>query len=195
MTGLDRPDIQVVFQPARRNQNLFPLPIGHGFVLSTVLLHPKSRGRLILASPDPRARPLVDPNLLGEPDDIEPLGRGLKLSRRVFATPAFAPYHADEFLPGAKAQSDDDWRNYIRATAATVHHPAGSCRMGSDDASVVTPQLKVRGIEGLRVADASIFPQLMGGNTNAPVVMVAEKAADMILGRAPPAPMHLPRSD
>jgi len=195
MPGLDRPDIQVVFQPARRNQNLFPLPLGHGFVLSTVLLHPKSRGRLTLASPDPRAKPLVDPNLLGEPEDFEPIVRGLKLSRRVFAAPPFAPYRATEFLPGTKVQADDDWRDYIRATAATVHHPAGSCRMGADDSSVVTPQLKVRGIEALRVADASIFPQLMGGNTNAPVVMVAEKAADMILGRAPPAPMHLARSD
>jgi choline dehydrogenase-like flavoprotein len=191
LPGLDRPDIQVVFQPARRNQNTFPLPLGHGFVLSVVLLHPKSRGSLTLASNDPRAKPLIDPALLSAPDDIEPLVRGLKLTRRVFATPAFAPYRATEFLPGASVDSDDAWKDYIRATAATVHHPAGSCRMGIGDDAVVTPELKVRGIEGLRVADASIFPNLMGGNTNAPVVMVAEKAADMILGNAPPAPLHL----
>jgi len=188
--GLDRPDIQVVFQPARRNQNMFPLPLGHGFVLSIVLLHPKSRGTLTLASADPRAKPLVDPALLSAPDDIEPLVRGLKLTRRVFATPAFAPYRATEFLPGVSVDGDDAWKDYIRATAATVHHPAGSCRMGTGDDAVVTPELKVRGIDGLRVADASIFPKLMGGNTNAPVVMVAEKAADMILGKAPPAPLH-----
>jgi len=188
--GLDRPDIQVVFQPARRNQNMFPLPLGHGFVLSIVLLHPKSRGTLTLASADPRAKPLVDPALLSAPDDIEPLVRGLKLTRRVFATPAFAPYRATEFLPGVSVDGDDAWKDYIRATAATVHHPAGSCRMGTGDDAVVTPELKVRGIDGLRVADASIFPKLMGGNTNAPVVMVAEKAADMILGNAPPAPLH-----
>src|SRR6185295_7057923 len=146
-------------------------------------------------SPDPRAKPLVDPALLSAPDDIEPIIRGLKLARRVFAAPAFAPNCATEFLPGAKVRSDDDWHEYIRATAATVHHLAGSCRMGSDDSAVVTPDLKVRGIEGLRVADASIFPKLMGGNTNAPVVMVAEKAADMILGKAPPAALNLPRND
>ena len=191
LPGLDRPDIQVVFQPARRNQNTFPLPLGHGFVLSVVLLHPRSRGTLKLASADPRAKPLVDPKLLTAPEDIEPMVRGLKLARRVFATPAFAPYRATEFLPGAAVTGDEQWKDYIRATAATVHHPAGSCRMGADDASVVTPDLKVRGLEGLRVADASIFPTLMGGNTNAPVVMVAEKAADMILGKTPLPPLHL----
>ncbi|MEI9887700.1 MAG: GMC family oxidoreductase N-terminal domain-containing protein [Rhizomicrobium sp.] len=189
--GLDRPDIQVVFQPARRNQNLFPLPLGHGFAISIVLLHPKSRGSVTLKSADPRALPLVDPRLLSAPEDIDPLVRGLDLARRVFATPVFAPYRATEFLPGATVAGDAQWRDYVRATAATVHHPAGSCRMGVDDDAVVTPELKVRGIEGLRVADASVFPKLMGGNTNAPVMMVAEKAADMILGRAAPAPLHL----
>ncbi len=190
--GLDRPDIQVVFQPARRNQNAFPLPIGHGFVLSVVLLHPKSRGRLTLASPDPRAAPLIDPKLLSAAEDFDPLVRGLKLSRRIFAAPAFGSYQAREFQPGTGVDSDEEWKDYIRATAATVHHLAGSCRMGTGEDAVVTPELKVRGIEGLRVADASIFPKLMGGNTNAPVVMVAEKAADMILGKAPPAPLNLP---
>ena len=189
--GLDRPDIQVVFQPARRNQNLFPLPLGHGFVLSIVLLHPRSRGRLTLKSADPRALPLIDPALLSAPEDAAPLVRGLKLARRVFATPAFAPHRATEFLPGAGITDDAQLEDYVRATAATVHHPAGSCRMGIGEDAVVTPELKVRGIERLRVADASIFPTLMGGNTNAPVVMVAEKAADMILGKAPPAPLHL----
>jgi len=189
--ALDRPDIQVVFQPARRNQGTFPLPLGHGFVLSIVLLHPKSRGRLMLKSADSRATPLIDPGLMSAPEDFAPLVRGLTLARRVFAAPAFAPYRATEFLPGTSAKSDAELEDYVRATAATVHHPAGTCRMGIDDNAVVTPELKVRGIEGLRVADASIFPTLMGGNTNAPVVMVAEKAADMILGKAPPAPLHL----
>jgi choline dehydrogenase-like flavoprotein len=183
----------MVFQPARRNQNLFPLPLGHGFAISIVLLYPKSRGQLTLATPDPHALPLIDPELLSAAEDFDPLVRGLKLARRVFAAPAFARYHATEFLPGTSVQSDDEWKDYIRATAATVHHLAGTCRMGAGDSAVVTPELKVRGIEGLRVADASIFPKLMGGNTNAPVVMVAEKAADMILGKTPPAPMHLPR--
>ncbi|HKD24046.1 MAG TPA: GMC family oxidoreductase N-terminal domain-containing protein [Rhizomicrobium sp.] len=190
--GLDRPDIQVVFQPARRNQGPFPLPLGHGFAISIVLLHPKSRGRLTLATPDPRALPLIDPALLSAPEDTSPLVRGLKLARRVFASPAFAPYEATEFLPGPSVTSDVALEDYVRATAATVHHLAGTCRMGADGDAVVTPELKVKGVDALRVADASIFPKLMGGNTNAPVVMVAEKAADMILGKAPPAPLHLP---
>ena len=182
---LDGPEVQIVFQPARRNQNAFPLPIGHGFVLSSVLLYPKSRGSVTLASPDPAAPPIIDPNLLGEPEDYEPLLRAIALSRRILATAPFARYHAQEFLPGPAVQGEAELKDYIARNASTVHHPAGSCRMGSDPQSVVDPELKVRGIQGLRVADASIFPRLVGGNTNAPVVMVAEKAADMILGRPP----------
>jgi choline dehydrogenase-like flavoprotein len=191
--GLDRPDTQVVFQPARRNQSTFPLPLGHGYNISVVLLYPKSRGRIALSSPDPCAAPIIDPNILSVPEDFEPLVRGLRLARRILATPAFACYKGTEFLPGPNVESDDALKNYLRATTATVFHPAGSCRMGVDDAAVVTPELKVRGVDGLRVADASIFPRLMGGNPNAPVVMVAEKAADMILGRSPLAPLQLTR--
>jgi choline dehydrogenase len=192
-SGLDRPDTQIVFQPARRNQSTFPLPLGHGFNISAVLLYPKSRGRIALSSPDPHAAPIIDPNILSAPEDFEPLVRGLKLARRILAAPAFAPYKGAEFLPGPKVESDEAFRDYLRETTATVFHPAGSCRMGVDDAAVVTPELKVRGVDGLRVADASIFPRLMGGNTNAPVVMVAEKGADMILGRTPPQPIKLTR--
>ncbi len=190
-SGLDRPDTQIVFQPARRNQSTFPLPLGHGFNISVVLLYPKSRGRIALSSPDPRAMPIIDPNILSVPEDFDPLVRGLKLARRILGTPAFSPYKGIEFLPGPKVESDEAFKEYLRATTATVFHPAGSCRMGVDDAAVVGPELKVRGVDGLRVADASIFPRLMGGNTNAPVVMVAEKAADMILGRTPPPPIRL----
>jgi len=190
-SGLDRPDTQIVFQPARRNQSTFPLPLGHGFNISVVLLYPKSRGRIALSSPDPRAMPIIDPDILSMPEDFDPLVRGLKLARRILAAPAFSPYKGTEFLPGPKVESDEAFKEYLRATTATVFHPAGSCRMGVDDAAVVTPELKVRGVDGLRVADASIFPKLMGGNTNAPVVMVAEKTADMILGRTPPEPIQL----
>ncbi len=188
---LDRPDVQMVFQPARRNQNTFPIPVGHGYVMSSVLLYPKSRGRIALASPDPETAPIIDPNLLAEPEDYEPLLRALALSRRVFASPAFARYRAEEFKPGPEITTREGLMAHIRDTGSTVHHPCGSCRMGGDDASVVDPELKVRGVEGLRVADASIFPRLVGGNTNAVVVMVAEKAADMILGRPAPAPADL----
>ena len=186
--SLDRPDVQFVFQPARRNKSTFPLPLGHGFVMSSVLLYPKSRGRVSLASPNPADAPVIDPNLLSHPDDFEPMLRALALSRRVFASPAFARYRAEEYQPGSEVTAEEELRAYIRRSAVTVHHPCGTCRMGGDGESVVDPQLRVRGVEGLRVADASIFPRLVGGNTNAPVVMIAEKAADMILGRPVLAP-------
>ncbi len=187
-SGLDRPDAQFVFQPARRNQSSFPFPIGHGYVVSVVLLYPRSRGRVTLASPDARAAPVIDPNLLSEPEDYEPLLRGVALARRVLSASAFSRYQSVEFLPGASVQSVEALKDYIRRGSATVHHPAGTCRMGVDSHAVVDPELRVRGIEGLRVADASVFPKLIGGNTNAAVVMVAEKAADMVLGRPAPAP-------
>jgi choline dehydrogenase len=188
--GLDRPDLQIVFQPARRNPGTFPLPLGHGFALSTVSLYPRSRGRIMLASADPTTHPLIDPNLLGDDADAVPLVRGLKLCRRLFAAPAFAPYRATEVAPGPNVQSDSELLDYLRRAASTVHHPVGSCRMGPDASAVVNAQLEVHGMDALRVVDASIFPRLIGGNTNAPVVMVAEKAADMILGKAAPPPFE-----
>jgi choline dehydrogenase len=189
--GLDRPDLQLVFQPARRPPPSFPFPIGHGCAISPVGLYPRSRGRLMLASADPLAPPLIDPNLLSEPQDIEPLIRGIRLIRRIFASPAFARYGVRETAPGEGVQSDAEIADYIRAEGYTVHHPVSTCRMGRDPLAVVDPQLRVLGIEGLRVADASVFPSIIGGNTNAAVAMVAEKAADMILGRAPLAPADL----
>jgi choline dehydrogenase-like flavoprotein len=188
---LDRPDLQIVFQPARRNPNTFPFPLGHGFALSVVHLYPKSRGRVTLASADPRAAPLVDPNLLGDPADLAPTLRGLELSRRIIAAPAFARYRAVEVQPGPEVQGPEGLGAYVRRVAATVHHPVGSCRMGSDPNAVVDSQLRVHCVEGLRVVDASIFPRVVGGNTNAVVVMVAEKAADMMRGIPAPPPFEL----
>jgi choline dehydrogenase-like flavoprotein len=184
--GLDRPDIQVAFQPARRNKGTFPLPLGHGYALSTVGLYPHSRGRISLASADARDPPVLDPNLLGDPRDLAPLLRGLRLSRRLFAAPAFAAYRAVEVAPGPDVQSDAALEDYVRRAASTVHHPVGTCRMGPGADCVVDPSLRVHGVEGLRVVDASVFPSIVGGNTNAVVIMVAEKAADGMLGRPPP---------
>jgi choline dehydrogenase len=186
--GLDRPDVQLVFQCAKRPPPGFAFPLGHGFAISPVGLYPRSRGRVTLASSDPFAAPLIDPNLLAVAEDVAPLVRGIRLARRVFAAPAFAPYRAQESAPGRSAESDADLIAYIRAQAYTVHHPVSTCRMGSDALAVVDPQLRVIGLDGLRVADASVFPSLIGGNTNAAVVMVAEKAGDMILGRPALAP-------
>jgi choline dehydrogenase len=183
--GLNRPDLQLVFQPAKRPSASFPYPVGHGFAISPVALYPRSRGRVTLASADPFAAPLIDLNLLSEPEDLDPLIRAIRLIRRIFAARAFARYHAAESAPGGGAQSDAELAAYVRAQAYTVHHPVSSCRMGKDSLAVVDPQLRVSGLDGLRVVDASIFPSIIGGNTNAAVVMVAEKAADMISGRPP----------
>jgi choline dehydrogenase-like flavoprotein len=180
--GLDRPDLQIVFQPARRNKGTFPLPLGHGYAVNTVLLYPKSRGRITLASANPHDYPLIDPNLLGDSQDLAPLLRGIALTRRLLAAPSFERYHGVEVAPGTGVQSDEAVTDYIRRAAHTVHHPVSTCRMGPDGMSVVDAQLKVKGVDGLRVADASVFPNIIGGNTNATVVVVAEKAADMILG-------------
>jgi choline dehydrogenase len=181
--GVDRPDIQIAFQPARRNPTTFPLPLGHGFAMSVVNLYPRSRGEVRLASSDPRVAPRVNPNILAEVSDSAPLLHGLELARRLCDTAAFAPYRATEVRPGRGVRSEAELRAYLREAAATVHHPVGSCRMGIDAMAVVDPTLKVRGIDALRVVDAAVFPGIVGGNTNAPIVMVAEKAADLITGR------------
>jgi choline dehydrogenase len=192
--GQDRPDVQFVFQPAARPKPSFPLPIGHGFAISPVTLYPKSRGRVTLAGPDAHLAPLIDPALLSVDADIEPLIRAIKLSRRILATPNFARYRATEVAPGVRVQTDADIGDFIRSTAYTVHHQVGTCRMGSGAQAVVDPQLRLLGLSGLRVADASVIPSIVGGNTNAVVVMIAEKAADLIRERPLPAPALLDRA-
>jgi len=190
--GLDRPDVQLVFQAAKRPSTKVPFPVGHGYAISPVGLYPRSRGRITLSGPDPLAAPVIDPALLSAPEDIEPLIRGIRLARRVFDSPAFARYRATETAPGSARETDDALADYIRREAYTVHHPVSTCRMGRDAGAVVDPALRVIGLEGLRVADASVFPSIIGGNTNAAVMMVAEKAADLLLGRTPPAPADIP---
>lgn len=190
--SLARPDVQFVFQPAKRLTTKIPFPVGHGFAISPVSLYPRGRGTLRLASPDPAAAPLIDPRLLAEDGEVDCLIRALKIARAVFASEAFAPYGGVEVAPGPGVASDADLEAYIRQTGYTVHHPVGTCRMGSDRKAVVDPQLRLSGIEGLRVADASVMPSIIGGNTNAPCVMIAERAADFILGKAPLPAADLP---
>jgi len=189
---LSRPDVQVVFQAARRNRGTFPFPLGHGFAISIVGLYPKSRGQVRLASSDPLAAPLVDPRLFSHPDDVTMMLRGLKIGREVSRASSFARYRAVEVQPGPGVQGDAALVEYIRRTAITVHHPCGSCRMGADDKAVVDEKLRVRGVEALRIADASVFPHVVGGNSNAAVVMIAEKAADVIRGVPAPQCIDLP---
>jgi len=176
--------VQFVFQPAKRlTHPKIPFPVGHGYAISPVALYPKSRGTLRLASKDPAAAPLIDPHLLEHPDDIKPLIRALRIARAAFASEPFAGYEGTEVAPGPDCQTDEQFDAYIRETGYTVHHPVGTCRMGSDKDAVVDPQLRVNGIKGLRVADASVMPSVIGGNTNAPCVMIGERAADFVLGK------------
>jgi choline dehydrogenase-like flavoprotein len=189
---LRRPDVQVVFQAARRNRGTFPFPLGHGFAISIVGLYPRSRGQVRLAGNDPLTAPLVDPQLLSDPHDAATLLRGLRIGRQLTQSPSFERYRAREVQPGPEVQDDAALIDYIRRAAATVHHPCGSCRMGADDTAVVDGQLRVHGIQGLRVADASVFPSIVGGNSNAAVVMIAEKAADLIRGRPAPPGIDVP---
>jgi choline dehydrogenase-like flavoprotein len=153
---------------------------GHGFSCHLCLLRPRSRGSVRLASKDPRSAPLIDPNYLSDPDDMERMVRGFKLMRKLLAQPALAGLEGKELAACAAAQSDSQIEQFIRANADTIYHPSGSCRMGNGPLDVVDAQLRVHGIQALRVVDASIMPRLVSGNTNAPTIMIAEKAADMI---------------
>jgi choline dehydrogenase-like flavoprotein len=192
--ALPRPDLQIIMVPARRNEKPLALPRGHGYGVISALVRPKSFGCIRIPSPDPRDKPLIDLNLLADDDDVLRIRTGLRLARRILNGKVFEPYHATELKPGSHAESDQQLDQHIRQTCAIVHHATSSCRMGTDAGAVVDWELKVHGIEGLRVVDASICPTLPAGNTNAIVVMIAEKAADLILGRPAPAASPLPHA-
>jgi choline dehydrogenase-like flavoprotein len=155
-----------------------------GVTLNSAYLRPRSRGTVRLASADPLAAPLIDPNYWADPHDREMSIRGLKLARDIMRQDALKPFVLAERLPGPDVQTDADYFNYACAHAKTDHHPAGTCRMGADPQAVVDPQLRFNGIAGLRVVDASIMPSVVSSNTNAATIMIAEKAADMIRGQA-----------
>jgi choline dehydrogenase len=192
--ALPRPDLQIIMVPARRNVKPVALPRGHGFGIIAALVRPKSVGSIRIASADPRDKPLIDLNLLADYQDVVRIRTGLRLARRILNGTVFEPYHATELKPGKSSETDQQLDQHIRQTCAIVHHPTSSCRMGDDAGAVVDWELKVRGIEALRVVDASICPTSPAGNTNAVVVMIAEKAADLILGRPAPAAAPLPHA-
>ena len=177
------PDTQFHFLAgAGVEEGVPPVPTGSGVTLTSYYLRPRSRGRVALTSADPAVAPLVDPNYLAEPGDLAMSVEGLKLMREIMGQPVFARYLAGEHLPGAAIRSDAECADYIRRQGRTCYHPVGTCRMGSDAGAVVDPQLRLRGIERLRVCDSSVMPSLVSSNTNAPSIMIGEKASDLVRG-------------
>ena len=181
----DRPDIQMHFVPAMLDDHGRHRLSGDGYTAHACFLRPRSRGRILLASADPRADARIEANYLGDPDgfDLKMMVECAKLARELFAQPAFDAYRGAPIHPARDDLTDAELVAFIRAKAETVYHPVGSCRMGFDDDAVVDPALRVRGLDGLRVIDASVMPTLIGGNTNAPTIMIAERASDLIRNR------------
>jgi choline dehydrogenase len=182
--GATIPDLAIFFGPAWFISHGQGNPEGHGFTAVPSIMIPKSVGALTLRSPDPHAAPRIETNALSHPDDVALLVEGIKLSRRLFAAHAFDPYRGDELVPGRALQTDAELEASIRANAQTLYHPVGTCKMGRDDLAVVDAELRVHGLTGLRVADASIMPVIVNANTNAPTIAIGEKAADLILSAA-----------
>ena len=183
---LDAPDIQIHFVTGLVDDHARRIRLGHGLSCHVCVLRPRSRGSVALASADPQAAPLIDPAFFADPADLEDMVAGFKMTRRLLRAPSLAAWLGRDLFT-AGVEDDAAIREVLRRRSDTVYHPVGTCRMGSDASSVVDPELRVRGVEGLRVIDASVMARLVGGNTNAPTVMIAEKAVDLLRGvhRAP----------
>jgi len=191
--GVDYPDIQYHFLPMAVRYDGRAAAEGHGFQAHVGPMRSQSRGTVRLRSADPAAAPVIRFNYMSHPEDWEDFRACIRLTREIFAQPAFAPFVKHEIQPGAAAESDADLDAFIRDHAESAYHPCGTARMGAahDPLAVVDPECRVIGVDRLRVADSSIFPRVTNGNLNAPSIMVGEKAADHILGRAPLAPSNL----
>jgi choline dehydrogenase-like flavoprotein len=173
------PDIQLHFVVGKAIDHGRHLSLGHGFSCHVCLLRPKSRGTVTLQSADPAAAPLINPKFFDDPADLDEMVKAFRLTRRILEAPALKALATGDLLT-AGVETDEQIRAVLRNRADTIYHPSGTCRMGIDDEAVVDPALRVRGVEGLRVVDTSIMPTLIGGNTNAPTIMIAEKASDLI---------------
>jgi len=178
----ERPDIQFHFVPAQLDDHGRNRLSGHGYTVHACALRPLSRGHLTLRSDRPGDPPRIFASYLSEPQDLQVMLEGIRLSREILHAAAFAPFRGAEVYPGEAVTMRQGLEEIVRRKAETIYHPVGSCRMGADAASVVDCELKVRGVDGLRVADASVMPRLIGGNTNAPTIMIAERLADLLKG-------------
>jgi choline dehydrogenase len=191
LPGSATPDVQYHFLPFSTDKTMTELHPFPGLTISACQLRPESRGTVTLAGPDPREKARIHANYLATETDRRCMVEGVKLGRRLAATRAMAPWVSEEVYPGADAAEDEAILAWIRRTGGTIYHPSGTCRMGGDPESVVDPELRVRGIEGLRVADASIMPTVVSGNTNAPAIMIGEKCADLVKEAARAAPARM----
>jgi choline dehydrogenase len=187
---LDLPDLQIHFVAALMMDHGRKQADRHGFMAHACQLRPESRGVVSLKSLNPGDPPMIQPNYLSTDNDRRTMREAVTILREVFAQKAMDPYRGPELMPGVTVRGEAEIDAYVRQTAETIYHPVGTAKMGSDSAAVVDAQLRVHGVKGLRVVDASVIPALIGGNTNAPVMMIAEKAADMILGKPPLPPEH-----
>ena len=189
--SLDVPDIQMHFVGSLLKDHGKTRPDSHAFSNHVCMLRPESRGYIALKSLDPKVQPIIQPNYFATQKDRDTMIKGVKMSREIINQQAFDEYRGKEINPGDHVQTDQEIEEFIKDHAETIYHPVGTCKMGSDEFAVVDDQLKVRGVENLRVVDASVMPTLIGGNTNAPTIMIAEKAADYILGNEPLAPQSV----
>ena len=183
--GLDAPDVQFHMVAAMFEQEGLLPPPAHGFTLSVCVVKPQSRGQVAVVSPDPTTKPFIVHNYFAEPEDMRSAVAGLRAGLEIARTAPLAQY-AQIAHSAPASDSDADLEAHIRHNGQTIYHPTSTCRMGVDDLAVVDPELRVRGVEGLRVVDASIFPSVPRGNTNAPTIAVAERASDLIRGRPAP---------
>jgi choline dehydrogenase-like flavoprotein len=178
--ALDRPDIQLHFLPALLDDHGRKQHLGHGYSCHVCQVRPYSRGSVFLQSTNELAAPGIDPAFLSDPRDIKVMLKGAKMMRDILETETITQHRKKEMFGSDKLKTDEDWENHIRSRADSIYHPVGTCKMGVDEMSVVDPELRVHGIQGLRVVDASVMPNLVSGNTNAPTIMIAERASDLI---------------
>ncbi len=190
--GVRWPDVQYHFLPGAMRYDGRAAFDGHGFQVHVGPNKPRSRGRVLIRSADPREAPSIAFNYLTDPRDVEDWRRVIALTREIIAQPAFDPYRGEEIQPGTGVVSDEAVDAWVRANVESAYHPSCTCKMGAEDdpMAVLDPECRVRGVEALRVVDSSVFPTIPNGNLNAPTIMVGEKAADLVRGRRPPAPSN-----